>query len=107
MTNPVLLVHDHRLVREGIKALIEPGQWIITSEIDVIEYRTISAQGAHILKKMPGNRKPPTIVLKRGKDEDSQKRSPFRSGCISGRSGRPSGGETRSRPVLIGYLAVM
>jgi DNA-binding NarL/FixJ family response regulator len=35
MTNPVLLVHDHRLVREGIKALIEQsGEFHVVAEAE-------------------------------------------------------------------------
>jgi phage tail-like protein len=40
----------------------------ITSELDVIELKQNTADGKYVVHKLPGNRKPPTITLKRGKD---------------------------------------
>lgn len=40
----------------------------ITSELDVIELKQNTKDGKYIVHKLPGNRKPPTITLKRGKD---------------------------------------
>src|SRR5438105_14421346 len=39
----------------------------ITSELDVIELKENTKDGKYILHKLPGNRKPPTITLKRAK----------------------------------------
>jgi phage tail-like protein len=39
----------------------------VTSEIDVIELKENLKDGKHVIKKLPGNRKPPTITLKRAK----------------------------------------
>lgn len=44
----------------------------ITSELDVIELKSNTADGKYILHKLPGNRKPPTITLKRGKDSSME-----------------------------------
>lgn len=40
----------------------------ITSELDVIEMKSNTSDGKYVIHKLPGNRKPPTITLKRGKD---------------------------------------
>ena len=40
----------------------------ITSELDVIELKQNTKEGKYLIHKLPGNRKPPTITLKRGKD---------------------------------------
>ncbi|MBO0708727.1 MAG: phage tail protein [Candidatus Dormibacteraeota bacterium] len=40
----------------------------ITSELDVIELKQNTSDGKYVIHKLPGNRKPPTITLKRGKD---------------------------------------
>jgi phage tail-like protein len=40
----------------------------IASELDVIELKQNTADGKYIVHKLPGNRKPPTITLKRGKN---------------------------------------
>jgi phage tail-like protein len=40
----------------------------ITSELDVIELKENTKDGKYILHKLPGNRKPPTITLKRAKN---------------------------------------
>lgn len=40
----------------------------VTSEIDVIELKQNTADGKYVIHKLPGNRKPPNITLKRGKD---------------------------------------
>jgi phage tail-like protein len=40
----------------------------ITSELDVIELKENTRDGKFILHKLPGNRKPPTITLKRAKN---------------------------------------
>lgn len=40
----------------------------ITSELDVIELKQNTKDGKYVIHKMAGNRKPPTITLKRGKD---------------------------------------
>lgn len=39
----------------------------IASEIDVIELKQNTADGKYVIHKLPGNRKPPSITLKRGK----------------------------------------
>ncbi|SRR6266849_6268896 len=39
----------------------------ITSELDVIELKENTKDGKYVLHKLPGNRKPPTITLKRAK----------------------------------------
>jgi phage tail-like protein len=39
----------------------------ITSELDVIDLKENTKDGKYILHKLPGNRKPPTITLKRAK----------------------------------------
>ncbi len=39
----------------------------ITTEVDVIDMHENSQSGGNILRKLPGKRRPPTIVLKRGK----------------------------------------
>ena len=39
----------------------------ITSEIDVIELKENTKDGKYVLHKLPGNRKPPSITLKRAK----------------------------------------
>jgi phage tail-like protein len=44
----------------------------ITSELDVIELKSNTADGKYVLHKLPGNRKPPTITLKRGKDSSKE-----------------------------------
>lgn len=44
----------------------------ITSELDVIELKSNTADGKYVLHKLPGNRKPPTITLKRGKDSSME-----------------------------------
>jgi phage tail-like protein len=43
----------------------------ITSEVDVIELNENTKDGKHILHKLPGKRKPPTITLKRGKNSST------------------------------------
>lgn len=43
----------------------------ITSEIDVIELKENTKDGKYILHKLPGNRKPPTITLKRAKNSST------------------------------------
>jgi phage tail-like protein len=40
----------------------------ITTEVDVIDFMENGSNGANILKKLPGKRKPPTITLRRGKN---------------------------------------
>jgi phage tail-like protein len=40
----------------------------ITSEMDVLELKENTKDGKYILHKLPGNRKPPTITLKRAKN---------------------------------------
>jgi phage tail-like protein len=40
----------------------------IASEMDVIELKQNTPDGKYVIHKMPGNRKPPTITLKRGKN---------------------------------------
>jgi phage tail-like protein len=40
----------------------------IASEIDVIELKQNTKDGKYVIHKLPGNRKPPTITLKKGKD---------------------------------------
>jgi len=40
----------------------------ITSELDVIELKQNTSDGKFVIHKLPGNRKPPTITLKRGTD---------------------------------------
>ncbi len=40
----------------------------ITSELDVIELKQNTKDGKYVIHKLPGNRKAPTITLKRGKD---------------------------------------
>lgn len=40
----------------------------IVSELDVIELKQNTADGKYVIHKLPGNRKPPTITLKRGTD---------------------------------------
>jgi len=44
----------------------------ITSELDVIELKSNTPDGKYVLHKLPGNRKPPTITLKRGKDSSME-----------------------------------
>jgi phage tail-like protein len=39
----------------------------LTTEIDVIELKENTKDGKYIVHKLPGNRKPPTITLKRAK----------------------------------------
>jgi phage tail-like protein len=39
----------------------------ITSELDVIELKENTKDGKYIIHKLPGNRKPPAITLKRAK----------------------------------------
>jgi phage tail-like protein len=43
----------------------------ITSELDVIELKENTKDGKYILHKLPGNRKPPTITLKRAKNSST------------------------------------
>ena len=38
----------------------------VTSELDVIDFRSMTADGKSVIKKIPGKSKPPTITLKRG-----------------------------------------
>ena len=38
----------------------------VTSELDVIDFRSMTADGKSIIKRIPGKSKPPTITLKRG-----------------------------------------
>lgn len=40
----------------------------ITTEVDVVEFQENTSNAAAILKKLPGKKKAPTIVLKRGKN---------------------------------------
>ena len=40
----------------------------IASELDVIELKQNTSDGKYVIHKLPGNRKPPTITLKRGND---------------------------------------
>jgi phage tail-like protein len=40
----------------------------MTSEVEVAEVQSNTAEGQYILKKIPGKPKPPTLTLKRGKD---------------------------------------
>ncbi len=40
----------------------------IASELDVIELKQNTSDGKYVIHKLPGNRKPPTITLKRGTD---------------------------------------
>lgn len=40
----------------------------ISSEVEVIELKQNTKDGKYVIHKLPGNRKPPTITLKRGKD---------------------------------------
>ena len=40
----------------------------LTSEIDVIELKENTKDGKYIVHKLPGNRKPPSITLKRAKN---------------------------------------
>jgi phage tail-like protein len=40
----------------------------ITTEVDVIDFQENTASAESVLKKLPGKKKPPTIVLKRGKN---------------------------------------
>ncbi|TMG39112.1 MAG: phage tail protein [Chloroflexi bacterium] len=40
----------------------------ITSEIDVIDHKEVTALGKPVLHKVPGNHKAPTITLKRAKN---------------------------------------
>lgn len=39
----------------------------ITSEVDVIDLKENTKDGKYIIHKVPGNRKPPTVTLKRAK----------------------------------------
>ena len=41
----------------------------LTTEIDVIELKENTRDGKYIVHKLPGNRKPPTITLKRAKSQ--------------------------------------
>ncbi len=43
----------------------------ITSELDVIELKENTKDGKYVLHKLPGNRKPPTITLKRAKNSST------------------------------------
>jgi phage tail-like protein len=43
----------------------------ITSELDVIELKENTKDGKYILHKLPGNRKPPSITLKRAKNSST------------------------------------
>jgi phage tail-like protein len=43
----------------------------LTSEIDVIELKENTPDGKYIVKKLPGNRKPPSITLKRAKSSST------------------------------------
>ncbi len=43
----------------------------ITSELDVIELKENTRDGKYVLHKLPGNRKPPTITLKRAKNSST------------------------------------
>ena len=43
----------------------------ITSELDVIELKENTRDGKYVLHKLPGNRKPPTITLKRAKSSST------------------------------------
>ena len=40
----------------------------LTSEIDVIELKENTKDGKYVIHKLPGNRKPPSITLKRAKN---------------------------------------
>jgi phage tail-like protein len=40
----------------------------IASELDVIDLQQNTSDGKAVIHKLPGNRKPPTITLKRGKN---------------------------------------
>ena len=40
----------------------------LTSELDVIELKENTKDGKYIIHKLPGNRKPPSITLKRAKN---------------------------------------
>ena len=40
----------------------------LTSELDVIELKENTPDGKYVVHKLPGNRKPPTITLKRAKN---------------------------------------
>ena len=40
----------------------------LTSELDVIELKQNTPDGKYVIHKLPGNRKPPSITLKRGKN---------------------------------------
>ncbi len=40
----------------------------LTSELDVIELKENTKDGKYVIHKLPGNRKPPTITLKRAKN---------------------------------------
>ena len=44
----------------------------LTSEIDVIELKENTKDGKYIVHKLPGNRKPPTITLKRAKSSSME-----------------------------------
>ena len=43
----------------------------IVSELDVIELKENTKDGKYILHKLPGNRKPPSITLKRAKNSST------------------------------------
>ena len=43
----------------------------LTSEIDVIELKENTKDGKYIIHKLPGNRKPPSITLKRAKSSST------------------------------------
>jgi|ERR1700674_356433 len=43
----------------------------IVSEVDVIELKENTKDGKYILHKLPGNRKPPSITLKRAKNSST------------------------------------
>ena len=49
----------------------------IVSELDVIELKENTKDGKYILHKLPGNRKPPSITLKRAKNSSKS------SGCTT------------------------
>lgn len=40
----------------------------LTTEVEVIDFMHNSSGGSSVLRKLPGKAKPPTIVLRRGKD---------------------------------------
>ena len=43
----------------------------LTSEIDVIDLKENTKDGKYIIHKLPGNRKPPSITLKRAKNSST------------------------------------